>query len=100
MNNQLQKDFIAFVDGDCIVPYFVEDAKYIVKPIDFHERFEYQFKFYYRYFSDYCVGIDCSNFARPIYKDEFIKVKTLFEVRNEARNVSISKKMQLSFDFC
>lgn len=100
MSNQLYRDYVAFVDGDSIVPYHVDGAKYIIKPVDFHESFEFEFKHYYRYFNDYCVGIACSNFARPIYKDEYLKVKALFIKRNELNEVKVQKNTQLFFNFC
>ena len=94
----MYSDYVAFVDGGSLVPYYVDGAKYVVKPNVYTEFFIYGMKEYYKSYNSYYIGIGCSSFVRPIYKDEFMKIKELYTARDKDSAV-IGKNIQLSFSF-
>jgi len=92
----LYKDFIVFVDSGSIIPYFVDGAKYVLKPTIFSETFVYDFKEYYKRGSSYFVGVSFSKMVRPIHAGDYNRIKALFLARNSSDSVT---KLQLTFSF-
>jgi len=88
-------DFVAFVDGGSIVPYFVTGAKYVQKPNNVHTHFSYDFKDYYKSYNSYYVGVGFSQFVRPIHAKDF---QTMFNLYEEREKLSVKKHTQLVFD--
>lgn len=95
--SQMFKDYVAFVDGGSVVPYFVDGAKYTIKPNVYSEYFEYGMKEFYKSFNNYYVGIGSSKFVRPIHAGDFKRVKELYLARGQESIVG--KNIQLCFKF-
>ncbi|NCO01409.1 MAG: hypothetical protein GW906_06245 [Epsilonproteobacteria bacterium] len=92
----MYSDFVAFVDGGSIVPYFMDDCVYIPTPALITFKFEYDFKIYYKSYNRYFVGIHCSKTVREIHAGDFKRVFALYEDRNKEK---LSTRFQQVFDF-
>lgn len=93
----MHKDFVAFVDGGSKVPYFVDGAKYCIKPNVFSEMFTYSMKEYYKSYNSYYVGVGFSKFVRPILPSDYKMIKALYLERE--KNAVVGKNIQLCFEF-
>ena len=92
----LYKDYVAFIDGDCPVPYHMEQARYCQKPNIISESFDYDFKTYIKSYNNYYVSIATNDFVRPIYAKDYKLMKSLAD---ERKQLNIKKLGQLCFDF-
>lgn len=85
-------DFIHFVDGGSLVPYFIDGAKFYPLNFSYYERIEYDFKYYYYSHKGFFVGVGFSSMVRKISKKEYEMIKDSL-VKKE------SLRVQLSFIF-
>ena len=74
----LFSDFVTFVDGGSRVKYFVDGGKYVPKPLNIIDFFEFDFKQYYKTSSDCFIGISCQKFVRKIRVKDFNDMKSLY----------------------
>lgn len=85
----LYSDFINFVDGGSKVKYFVDGGVYRPLPLNIDEKFEFDFKQYYKS-SDGCfVGIASYGFVRKIFISDYKKMKSLY-----LESLEIEKKIK------
>ena len=96
--SSMYKDFIAFVDSGAKVPYFMDNCKYVPRPNNIDEVFEYELKTFYKASHTYYVGVAFSQFVREITAQDY---KTIQKLKNDSCTYKDkSKKIkQLVFSF-
>ncbi len=93
------KDFLSFVDGGSIVPYYVSDALYSRKPnVQIVESISLDYKTYCQTRSNrYFVSVPVDSLIRYITAQDYLRVKDLVKKKELQNNTS---KLQLIMDFC
>jgi hypothetical protein len=90
----LYADFIAFVDSGSDIKYFDDRSKYYPTPITFIEKFEHDFKIFYRTSHGCYVGVHFSGWVRKIPTKDFHFVKSKLESKKVEQRV----QLQMIFD--
>ena len=92
----MQKDYIAFVDGGSLVPYYVSEGTYSRKPpLRVIESYTLDFKTYSRIEGNrYYISVAPEQLIRFIRASDFNLIKA------QLNKQTISMHLQLSFDFC
>jgi len=91
----MQKDYIAFVDGGSIVPYYVREGTYSRPPATpAIESYSLDFKTYSRISGNkYFVSV------APEYLVRYIRASDFKLIKNHISKLVIKKNLQLLMDF-
>ncbi|MDD5400745.1 MAG: hypothetical protein PHQ93_06140 [Sulfurimonas sp.] len=68
---RFSNDLKSFIDGDCLVPFYVRDCHYYIKHKIQDDYFEHEFKIYYKNCNRYFIGIKSSNLVRQITAQDY-----------------------------
>ncbi|MFT7004263.1 MAG: putative HTH transcriptional regulator [Sulfurimonas sp.] len=97
--SRADKDYLTFIDGGSLVPYYYREAKYSRKPnVKIIESISLDMKTYCQTQSNtYYVSVVTESLVRYITAQDFLRVRDEFKKREAQSNVS---KLQLVMDFC
>lgn len=87
-------DFKFFVDGGTTVKYYIDGARYFIKPTVYKELFTFEFKQFFKTNTYYCVGVPFSKMVRKISVKEYEEVKALYALSLESKE-DLKKRVQL-----
>lgn len=91
----IHTDFKLFVDGGTTVKYYIDGARYFIKPTVYKELFTFEFKQFFKT-STYCfIGVPFSKMVRKISVKEYEEVKALYILTLESK-VDLKKRVQLT----
>lgn len=88
-------DFKFFVDGGTAVKYYIDGAKYFIKPTVYKESFTFEFKQFFKTNTYCCIGVSFSKMVRKISVKEYEEVKALYTLSLESKE-DLRKRVQLT----
>ena len=92
----IHTDFKFFVDGGTLVPYYVDGAKYFIKPTVYKESFTFEFKQFFKTNTYCCIGVPFSKMVRKISVKEYEEAKFFHNLKLDNRE-DLRKRVQLTF---